>query len=392
MDDVEDNQDDVLGLSEDENIMKPMNKIGGETLTGDGIIIPEVGMLFKNEQDMYDFYKKYAYTVGFPVKKRNSKKGEDGVLRYLTLTCSREGGSVGNSSGSLKPYPIVKLGCKARISPSCDVIGNWRINAVNLEHNHDTSPSKSRLYRCNRQLSAAMKRKLQVNDLAGIAVHKSYNSAVVEAGGYENMSCIEKDCQNCIECVRRLKLGEGDATAIQSYFSKMQAQCSGFYFDIDWDEESRLKNVFWADNRCVNHHGQSTLLGCDLVSNEDTNTFVWLFKTWLQCMHGQAPHGIITDQDKAMQNAIEIVFPNTKRRWCLWHILKKLPEKFGYHVDKHSIFGALHRLVYDSQSSDEFENGWGMMIDMYELHENDWLSGLYENRGRWVPCFLKTTF
>ncbi|XP_022871194.1 protein FAR1-RELATED SEQUENCE 9-like [Olea europaea var. sylvestris] len=81
----------------------------------------------------------------------------------------------------------------------------------------------------------------------------------------------------------------------------------------------------------VNHHRQLTLLGCDLVSNEDTNTFVWLFKTWLKCMGDKAPHGIITDQDRAMQNAIEIVFPNTKHR-------------------------------------------------------------LYENRIRWVPCFLRTTF
>ncbi|XP_022891883.1 protein FAR1-RELATED SEQUENCE 5-like [Olea europaea var. sylvestris] len=88
----------------------------------------------------------------------------------------------------------------------------------------------------------------------------------------------------------------------------------------------------------VNHHGQSTLLGCGLVSNEDTETFVWLFRTWLQCMHGQAPHGIVIDQDRAMQNAIQIVFPNAKYRWCLWHLLKKLLEKFGYHVDKGSIF------------------------------------------------------
>ncbi|XP_022861564.1 protein FAR1-RELATED SEQUENCE 5-like, partial [Olea europaea var. sylvestris] len=372
---------------------------------------------------MYDFYKKYAYALGFPIKKRNSKKGNDGVLRYLTLTCSREGGIISNSSGSLKPHPTVKMGCKARISASSDTFGNWRINAVNLDHNHNISPSKSRLYRCNRQMSTHVKQKLQVNDLAGIPLHKSYNAVVVEAGGYENMTCIEKDCRNYIDRVRRLRLGEGDAAAIQTYFSKMQAQCPGFYFSIDLDDESRLRNVFWADNRCrqaykefgdvvtfdttyltnkydmpfapfvgVNHHGQSTLLGCGLVSNEDTDTFIWLFKTWLQCMHGQAPHGIITDQDKAMQNAIHIVFPHTKHRWCLWHILKKLPEKFGYHVDKGSIFGAIHGLVYDSQSNAEFEDGWRAMIEEYDLHDSDWLSGLYENRGHWVPCFLKTTF
>jgi len=25
-----------------------------------------------------------------------------------------------------------------------------------------------------------------------------------------------------------------------------------------------------------------------------------------------------------MKNAIEIVFPDTRHRWCLWHIMKKL--------------------------------------------------------------------
>ncbi|XP_022868500.1 protein FAR1-RELATED SEQUENCE 5-like [Olea europaea var. sylvestris] len=250
--------------------------------------------------------------------------------------------------------------------------------------------------------------------MAGIPLHKSYNSAVVEAGGYENMTCIEKDCRNYVEQVRRLKLGEGDAAAIQLYFSKMQSMCSGFFFSMDLDEESRLRNIFWADNRSrlaykefgdvvtfdttylmnkydmpfapfvgVNHHGQSTLLGCSLLLNENTETFVWLFKTWLQCMHGQAPLGIITDQDRAMQNAIQIVLPNTKHRWCLWHILKKLPEKFGHHSDKGEIFSAIHVLVYDTETIDEFEEGCSAMIEKYNLHDNDWLSGLYSNRGRW---------
>ncbi|XP_022892296.1 protein FAR1-RELATED SEQUENCE 5-like [Olea europaea var. sylvestris] len=414
---------ELLVESDDENVENNMIILDDENIGVDDLIVPAVGMKFKDETEVFDFYKRYGYAVGFPVRKRNSKKDDDGVLRYVTLTCSREGRRSSTTSGSLKPQPTIQTDCKARISASFDVLGTWRINTVHLEHNHKTSPSKSRLYRCNRELSAQVKRRLEVNDTAGIPLHKSFNSAVVEAGGYENLTCVEKDCRNYIEQVRRLRLGEGDAVAIQSYFSEMQVRCSGFYFSIDLDDESRLKNVFWADYRCrqayrefgdvvtfdttyltnkydmpfapfvgVNHHGQSTLLGCGLISNEDTNTFVWLFRTWLKCMHGQPPHGIITDQDRAMQNAIEVVFPHTKHRWCLWHILKKLPEKFGYHVDKGLIFSTIHELVYDSQFIEQFEQGWRVMIDTFELHDNDWLSGLYENRGRWVPCYFKTTF
>jgi hypothetical protein len=74
---------------------------------------------------------------------------------------------------------------------------------------------------------------------------------------------------------------------------------------MDVDDDSRLQNVFWAHARsraayeffgdiitfdttyltnrydmpfapfvCVNHHGQSILLGAGLISNENTETFV----------------------------------------------------------------------------------------------------------------------
>lgn len=157
--------------SDNENVMESVNVAEGEKLRKDSIIVPEVGMLFKNENDMYNCYKKYAYVVGIPVKNRNSKNRDDGVLRYVTLTCSREGERIGNTIGSLKSQPTIKIGCKARISASSDVFGNWIINAVNLDHNYETNPSKFKLYRCNRNLSAHVKWKLQVNDLVEIPLH-----------------------------------------------------------------------------------------------------------------------------------------------------------------------------------------------------------------------------
>ncbi|KAL4294508.1 hypothetical protein AHAS_Ahas18G0235100 [Arachis hypogaea] len=77
----------------------------------------------------------------------------------------------------------------------------------------------------------------------------------------------------------------------------------------------------------VNHHGQSLLLGCALLSCEEDNSFVWLFDCWIRCMGGKPPIGILTDQCKAMQNAIEKSLPMTRHRWCIWHIAKKISEK-----------------------------------------------------------------
>ncbi|XP_035547280.1 protein FAR1-RELATED SEQUENCE 5-like [Juglans regia] len=184
---------------------------------------------------------------------------------------------------------------------------------------------------------------------------------------------------------------------------------------MDLDDEGRLKNVFWADPRSraayqyfydvvtfdttyltnrygmpfapfvgVNHHGQSILLGAGLISSEDTETFVWLFQTWLKCMDGIAPRAIITDQDRAMKNAIAIVFPESRHRFCLWHILKKVPEKLSSHASyKNGMKTALMNSVYDTQSVEEFEESWDKLITTYNLHENAWLQSLYAEHQHW---------
>jgi len=75
-------------------------------------------------------------------------------------------------------------------------------------------------------------------------------------------------------------------------------------------------------------------------------------------MGNKAPDGIITDQCKVMKNVIAVVFPNTKHRWCLWHIMKKVPEKLGGLTIYKTIKHVLKELVYKSTSTINFELGW----------------------------------
>lgn len=121
----------------------------------------------------------------------------------------------------------------------------------------------------------------------------------------------------------------------------------------------------------VNHHGQSVLLGCGLLSTENTDSFIWLFESWLCCMSSRPLVDIVTDQCKAMQNAIQIVFPQLRHRWCLWHIIKKILKSWNY---------ILNIEILNMQ--------WNKLFMSY--HQG--LSGLFKERQRWVPCFLKTHF
>lgn len=79
----------------------------------------------------------------------------------------------------------------------------------------------------------------------------------------------------------------------------------------------------------VNHHKQSVLFGCTLLADETESTFIWLFTTWLEAMSGQQPGLIITDYDSAIGRAVEQVLPQSRHRYCKWHIMSKMPREMG---------------------------------------------------------------
>ncbi|XP_041016304.1 protein FAR-RED IMPAIRED RESPONSE 1-like [Juglans microcarpa x Juglans regia] len=226
---------------------------------------PKSGIKFNSFEDLLSYYKEYGKKCGFGVMAKPIERGEDESVRYVTLACARGG--------------------KA-----------W---------NRTLNSKKSRFFRCNREVSDAVKRVLDTIDLADIRTNKSYGSLVVGASGFENLPFLENDCRNYIDKARHLRLGTGGAGALRDYFLRMQYKNPGFFYMIDIDDEGRLKNVFWADPRSRaayqdfgdvvtfdityltnrygipfapfvggNHHGQSILLGACLISSEDTETFV----------------------------------------------------------------------------------------------------------------------
>ncbi|XP_042973095.1 protein FAR-RED IMPAIRED RESPONSE 1-like [Carya illinoinensis] len=303
---------------DEENIMDRSNEIeidDGTTGTpqvvpssdGDDIIEePKSGMEFNSFDELLSYYKHYAKKNGFGVMTQRSERSEDQSVRYVTLGCARGGKARNKSLNVANPRPTGKTDCKARIN-ALRVEGKMRLTTVYNTHNHGLSPKKSRFFRCNRDVSETVKRVLDTNDVAGIRLNKSYGSLVVGVGGFENLPFLEKDCRNYIHKARHLRLGAGGAGALRDYFMRMQFKNNGFFALMDLDDDGRLKNVFWADPRsraAYQYFGDV-------------------------CMDGISPKAIITDQDRAMKNAIALVFLETRHRFCLWHILKKVPEKLG---------------------------------------------------------------
>ncbi|XP_042941235.1 protein FAR-RED IMPAIRED RESPONSE 1-like [Carya illinoinensis] len=281
----------------------------GQMEGGDMIMEPKSGMEFDSFEELTEYYRLYAKKCGFGSMTQRSERDDERNVRYVTIGCTHGGKARNRTMNVAKPRPTGKTDCKARIN-ALKVQRKMRLTTVHNTHNHGLSPQKSQFFRCNREVSEAVKRVLDTNDLAGIRMNKSFGSLVVGAGGFENLPFLKKDYRNYIDKARYLRLGAGGAGALRDYFARMQYKNPGFFALMDLDDDGRLKNVFWADPRSraayqdfgdvvtfdttyltnrygmpfapfvgVNHHRQSILFGAGLISSEDTETFTWLFQT-----------------------------------------------------------------------------------------------------------------
>jgi ribose 5-phosphate isomerase A len=97
--------------------------------------------------------------VGFGVTKRSSTTGDDGKLKYFTIACVSQGRSKWKSSNIVRPKPMERMGCKAKINAKLTNDGRFTLSIVMLEHTHVLSPSKARYFICHKKLDAHVKKK-----------------------------------------------------------------------------------------------------------------------------------------------------------------------------------------------------------------------------------------
>ncbi|XP_042965909.1 uncharacterized protein LOC122299591 [Carya illinoinensis] len=174
-----------------------------------------------------------------------TEKGDDKTVRYATICCARGGKACNRKLNVTRPCPTGKTECKVKINV-LKVDEKFKLTTIHNIYNHDLSPKKSRFFRYNRQMSDSIKRVIDINDLAGIRMKKSFGSLVVGAGSFENLSFLEKDCHNYIDKARHLRLGAGDAGMIREYFLRMQYKNPKFFalMDLDDDGRSPIENRF----------------------------------------------------------------------------------------------------------------------------------------------------
>ncbi|KAI5322388.1 hypothetical protein L3X38_031460 [Prunus dulcis] len=192
------------------------------------------------------------------------------------------------------------------------------------------------------------------------------------------------------------------------------------YEFMDCDEQ--ITNIFWADAKMIvdygqfgdfvcfdttyktnneanrpfgvfvgsNHHREIPIFGASLWYDETTNSFIWLFETFLEAMSKKAPKTLFTDQDAAMAKACAHVMPNTYHRLCTWHIMQNAMK----HVNNlfrrtGGVRSVLTQFMDYYEEKDEFLVAWESMLDEYNVRGHPWLESIFDLRKKWAMAYCK---
>ncbi|KAJ7980155.1 Protein FAR1-RELATED SEQUENCE like [Quillaja saponaria] len=350
---------------------------------------PCVGLEFNTANEAHRFYHAYAANSGFSIRiGQLFRSKSDGSITSRRFVCSKEGFQ----------HPS-RIGCGAYLRIKRQECGNWVVDRLMKDHNHDLSSEMED------PTNSFPTSKILTEEVNGGAVNdNSFN--------VENYNFSKRGRENHVT--------SDWYSMLSDYFQCRQAEDTGFFHAVEVDD-GHCMSIFWADGRSryscsqfgdvivldtsyrksislvpfatfvgVNHHKQPVLLGSALIADESEESFTWLFRAWLRAMSGRQPLSIIADQDMAIQQAIAKIFPGTHHRFSLWQINAKEQENlfmmdtgFKYEFEK---------CIYHSQTADEFDTIWNALLNRYKLKENAWLKEMYEKRACWVPFFLRGSF
>ncbi|XP_071933754.1 protein FAR1-RELATED SEQUENCE 5-like [Coffea arabica] len=287
---------------------------------------PELGMEFNSEEDAYKFYNKYAFKIGFSVRKDYLNKDKDGVTTSRRYSCCKE--SVKRKyEGDMMPKRTqapTKTGCGAKmVIVLLRGTMKYRVHDLVLEHNHELHIAQcSHMMPSQRKVSETQGFQAEISEDAGLSLKQSHE-----------LMGKELDCE---EQITNIFWDDAGMLIDYNFFGDVVT------FDTTYktNKEYRPLGVFVG----FNQHRQIVIFGAALMYDETIDSFKWVFSTFLEAMCGKRPSTKLTDQDHAIVAALSVVLPEIFHGLCTFHIRHNFMKDLGNHYKENSdlpyMFGA----------------------------------------------------
>ncbi|XP_022040082.2 protein FAR1-RELATED SEQUENCE 5-like [Helianthus annuus] len=328
-------------------------------------LTPAEGMLFDIVDDAYNFYKTYAEAGGWTVRK-GAQHENRGIVINKYFFCSKEGQKDFRPVDTLveqpsdrwvRRVPSKRTRCQAAIRIKLTDAKKYLLYHFIEAHNHDFVHEEDlHLLKENRGINRAHEEMINKMSHLNIGPVRAFNIMKEVYGGFDKVGATKVDFKN-FKKELNLFIGEFDAEMFVKRLMRKKEFLPKFSCEYETTDEGVLKCIFWADEDMkrnyymfgdvisfdatykrnkynmmflpftgIDNHNRNVTLGAAILGSETAETYSWLLRA-IKNAYGYAPLVIVTDQDPAMKRAIADVWPESRHRLCMWHIMDKLTTK-----------------------------------------------------------------
>ncbi|XP_056692522.1 protein FAR1-RELATED SEQUENCE 5-like [Spinacia oleracea] len=358
-------------------------------------------------------------------KAKGISKGKEGEA--MEISKGKEGETMEDQSKVIRTRKrlVTRVGCKARMILKYRKEGGYIVQTFYEGHAHPLyTPGCKKFQKEGRKLNILHKKMIIDNSKLNIGPVTTFRLMKEYFGGYGNVGASKEDFKNFQRDLKTYIKGS-DAQMFIDNFKMKKLLWSAFFYDFEVDEDDCLSRALWADPICrrnyalfgdmvsfdttystnrynmifgpftgVDHHKRCITFAVAFIAKEDTTSFEWVFRTFLKSMGDNELICLITDQEPAMKIAIQNVFQNAEHRFCMWHIMKKMPDKIGRIICQDTEFlSKICACVWSLEiEPSEFEDKWKKVLIEFHLEGHDWLRQLFEMRHMWIPAYFRDLF
>ncbi|XP_074292104.1 protein FAR1-RELATED SEQUENCE 5-like [Silene latifolia] len=315
---------------------------------------------------------------------------------------------------AVKFYKMYALACGFDFQLHCTTVSNFEFS---LDYKFRVAQISARV-----TLSANWSYIVQCSSypmlkIGATRTYKMYNEHV---NGFENIGASLNDFKNFHRDVK-CYINEWDGQLFIDHFKNMAETHENFFFDYEVDVDGTLIRAVWADDiarrnysvfgddvsfdptystnkydmvftpfTSIDNHKRSINFCGALLFRENEDYFDWVFKRFLVAMGGKEPEYIITAQDPGIIKSVKNVFKTARHRFCMWHIMNKVPVKYGGTTKDYPKFIKLNAIVWDDElEPDEFDGRWGEIMKEHNVGKSAWFEEVYLKRRQWVMAHCR---
>ncbi|XVF87868.1 hypothetical protein PTKIN_Ptkin18bG0155200 [Pterospermum kingtungense] len=429
----------TYGDAEETSIASQLVKT--ESLQSKATVAPYVGMVFKTDDDAFEYYGNFARKNGFSIRKERSRLSPQLGIYKRDFVCYRSGFAPVRKKPCGEHHrdrKSVRCGCDAKMYLSKEVIdgvSQWFVVQFSNVHNHELlEDDQVRLLPAYRKIHESDQERILLLSKAGFPIHRIVKVLELEKGIQGGqLPFLERDVRNFVQ-TRKKVVQENDALLNEKRENDMMElleACKAtkvadqdFVYDFTVDENDKAENLAWSYAGSVNsyamfgdviyfdttyrsitydmlfgawtgidNNGRPIFFGCVLLQDQTLRSFAWALQTLIRFMKGRCPQTILTDINPGLRDAIRSELPSTKHVISIWNIQPKVSSWFclelgSQYADFKSEFDALYRL----ESTEDFERRWNQMVSIFGLGSDKHIALLYSLRASWALSYVRGYF